>query len=218
MANKIRVLIVDDHPVVRSGIKKVVELEDDIEIVAEAGTAAMAWERVALTNPDVVLMDLDLPDKSGIEATHEIKEKYPDVKVIALTIHDDRERLLEMVKAGAAGYVLKDVEAGGLVGAIRAVNQGNSYLSPPATRRLLGELARLAGGREEELPGGLTVREEEVLCTLAQGFSNKHIGAALSISEKTVKNHVTSIFRKIGVGDRTEAALYAIRKGLVELN
>lgn len=215
---KIRVLVVDDHPVVRSGIKKVVELEDDIEIVGEAGTAAAALEQVAAVKPDVVLMDLDLPDKSGIDATTEIKDKFPEVGVVALTIHDDREHLFEMVCAGAAGYVLKDVEPGGLVGAIRAVNEGNSYMSPPAAKKLLGEFTRLANGREEEKIDGLTAREEEVLRLLAHGQSNKQIGATLSISEKTVKNHVTSIFRKIGVGDRTEAALYAIRKGLVELN
>lgn len=215
---KIRVLVVDDHPVVRSGIKKVVELEDDIEIVAEAGTAHAAMEGVAAAKPDVVFMDLDLPDKSGVEVTAEIKDKFPEVGVVALTIHDDRDHLLEMVRAGAAGYVLKDVEPGGLVGAIRAVNDGNSYMSPPAAKRLMGEFTRLANGREEEKVDGLTAREEEVLLLLAHGHSNKQIGAALSISEKTVKNHVTSIFRKIGVGDRTEAALYAIRKGLVELN
>lgn len=215
---KIRVLVVDDHPVVRSGIKKVVELEEDIEIVAEAGTAQAAIKEVAATKPDVVLMDLDLPDKSGIEVTAEIKDRFPEVGVVALTIHDDREHLLEMVRAGAAGYVLKDVEPGGLVGAIRAVNDGNSYMSPPAAKKLIGEFTRLTNAREEQKLNGLTAREEEVLLLLAHGHSNKQIGAALSISEKTVKNHVTSIFRKIGVGDRTEAALYAIRKGLVELN
>ncbi|HHV07613.1 MAG TPA: response regulator transcription factor [Firmicutes bacterium] len=216
--DKIRVLVVDDHPVVRTGIKKVVELEDDMEIVAEAGTGQAAIEGVAAAKPDVVLMDLDLPDKSGIEVTAEIKDKYPEVGVVALTIHDDRDHLLEMVRAGAAGYLLKDIEPGGLVGAIRAVNEGNSYMSPPATKKLLGEFTRMANGREQDKIDGLTAREEEVLHLLAHGQSNKQIGASLSISEKTVKNHVTSIFRKIGVGDRTEAALYAIRKGLVELN
>ncbi|HKM38680.1 MAG TPA: response regulator transcription factor [bacterium] len=215
---KIRVLIVDDHPVVRTGIKKVVELEDDILIVAEAGTAEAAMKQVVLIEPDVVLMDLDLPDKSGIEITAEIKDQFPDIGVVALTVHDDRDHLLKMVQAGAAGYVLKDVEPGELVGAIRAVNEGNSYMSPPAAKKLMGEFTRMANGREEKKLDGLTAREEEVLLLLADGRSNKQIGAALDISEKTVKNHVTSIFRKIKVGDRTEAALYAIRKGLVELN
>ncbi|MDK2784703.1 MAG: hypothetical protein PWQ41_1671 [Bacillota bacterium] len=216
--DKIRVLVVDDHPLVRSGIRKVVELEDDIEIVGEAGTAREALSEVAATRPDVVLMDLDLPDASGVEATRQIKQKYPNVGVVALTIHDDRDYLLEMVRAGAEGYVLKDVEPGGLVSAIRAIKQGNSYMSPPAAKKLLGEFTRLASGGEEEKVDGLTAREQEVLCLIARGQSNKEIGKTLAISEKTVKNHVTSIFRKIGVDDRTEAALYAIRRGLVDLH
>lgn len=216
--DKIRVLVVDDHPLVRSGIRKIVELEDDIEIVAEAGTSREAVEKVAVSNPDVVLMDLDLPDASGVEATRKIKEKFPAVGVVALTIHDDRDYLLEMVRAGAAGYVLKDVEPGGLVSAIRAVKQGNSYMSPSAVKKLLCEFTRLSTGREEEKVEGLTAREQEVLRLIARGQSNKEIGTALAISEKTVKNHVTSIFRKIGVDDRTEAALYAIRHGLADIN
>ncbi|HHY93125.1 MAG TPA: response regulator transcription factor [Firmicutes bacterium] len=215
---KIRILVVDDHPLVRSGIKKIVELEDDIEIVGEAGTAREAVAEVEAVRPDVVLMDLDLPDVSGVEATREIKEKYPTVGVVALTIHDDRDYLLEMVRAGAEGYVLKDVEPGGLVSAIRAVREGNSYISPPAAKKLLGEFNRLSTGEPEDKVDGLTAREQEVLCLIARGQSNKEIGTTLAISEKTVKNHVTSIFRKIGVDDRTEAALYAIRRGLVDIN
>ncbi|BCV25546.1 MAG TPA: response regulator transcription factor [Firmicutes bacterium] len=215
---KIRVLVVDDHPLVRSGIKKIVELEEDIEIVGEAGTAKDAVAAVGSVRPDVVLMDLDLPDVSGVQATREIKEKYPGTGVVALTIHDDRDYLLEMVRAGAEGYVLKDVEPGGLVSAIRAVKDGNSYISPPAAKKLLGEFTRLSSGQEEDTVDGLTAREQEVLRLIAHGQSNKEIGTALAISEKTVKNHVTSIFRKIGVDDRTEAALYAIRRGLVDIN
>jgi len=215
---RIRVLVVDDHPVVRSGIKKVLELEDDVAVVAEVGTAQAALRKVASTKPDVVLMDLDLPDRSGIEVTAEIKRLFPHLGVIALTIHDDRDHILQMVRAGAAGYVLKDAEPGELINAIRAVAEGYSYMSPPAVKKLMREFTRLADGHEDDKLDGLTAREEEVLLQLARGHSNKQIGAALSISEKTVKNHVTSIFRKIKVGDRTEAALYAVKKGLVELN
>ncbi|MGI6604008.1 MAG: response regulator [bacterium] len=216
---KIRVLVVDDHPLVRSGIRKVVELEDDVVIVGEAGTGKEALAQVAATKPHVVLMDLDLPDTSGVEVTKEIKARYPEVGVVALTIHDGRDYLVEMVRAGAAGYVLKDVEPGGLVSAIRAVYEGNSYMSPAAAKKLLGEFTRLSSHQGvDETADGLTAREQDVLRLIARGHSNREIGEALEISEKTVKNHVTSIFRKIGVDDRTEAALYAVRRGYVAIN
>jgi two-component system, NarL family, response regulator LiaR len=211
----IRVLIADDHAVVRQGLKTFLELQDDIEVVedvADGEAAVAAAEREA---PDVVLMDLVMPGVDGVEAIRRIREGRPQARVLVLSSFLDDERLFPAVRAGAAGYLLKDVEPRELVKAIRTVHGGEALLHPAVAARLMDEVA--AGGPAPEPGGeGLTDREREVLTLIARGLANKLIARELSISEKTVKAHVSSILGKLGVTDRTQAALYAVRSGLVD--
>ena len=204
----IRVVIADDHGVVRGGLTQLLGTLDDVELV---GTAANGAEAVALCGaerPDVVLMDLEMPEMDGIEATRRIKDAQPDIAVVILTSFSDRERILRALDAGAAGYLLKDAESDELARSIRAAARGDAPLDPKAARELLS--ARAPGSPLESL----SPREREVLVMVAEGLSNKLIARRLSISEKTVKAHLTSVFRQIGVTDRTQAALWAQRHGL----
>ncbi len=204
----IRVVIADDHGVVRGGLTQLLGTLDDVELV---GTAANGAEAVALCSaeqPDVVLMDLEMPEMDGIEATRRIKEERPDVAVVILTSFSDRERILRALDAGAAGYLLKDAESDELARSIRAAARGDAPLDPKAARELLS--ARAPGSPLESL----SPREREVLVMVTEGLPNKMIARRLSISEKTVKAHLTSVFRQIGVTDRTQAALWAQRHGL----
>jgi NarL family two-component system response regulator LiaR len=211
----IRVLIADDHAVVREGLRTFLELQDDIEVVADAADGEEAVVAALDGHPDVVLMDLVMPGLDGIEATRRILRERPGTRVIALTSFLDDDKVLPAVRAGAAGYLLKDVEPGELVRAIHAVNEGQALLHPTVTARVMREL------RESDEPvaaadGGLTVREREVLALVARGLPNKLIARELGIAEKTVKTHVSSILAKLGVTDRTQAALLAVRRGWVE--
>jgi DNA-binding NarL/FixJ family response regulator len=204
----IRVVIADDHAVVRTGLAQLVATFDDVELV---GAAANGEEAVALSGergPDVVLMDLEMPVLDGIEATRRIRGAHPDVAVVVLTSFSDRDRILAALDAGAAGYLLKDAEPADLAKAIGAAARGESPLDPKAARALLS--ARRAPSEAE----ALSEREREVLAMVAEGLPNKLIAARLAISEKTVKAHLTSVFRTIGVTDRTQAALWAERNGL----
>jgi DNA-binding NarL/FixJ family response regulator len=204
----IRVVIADDHAVVRTGLAQLVETFDDVELV---GAAANGEEAVALSGerePDVVLMDLEMPVLDGIEATRRIRETHPDVAVVVLTSFSDRDRILAALDAGAAGYLLKDAEPAELAKAIEAAARGDAPLDPKAARALLS--ARRAPSEAD----ALSDREREVLAMVAEGLPNKLIAARLAISEKTVKAHLTSVFRTIGVTDRTQAALWAERNGL----
>ena len=204
----IRVVIADDHGVVRGGLTQLLGTLDDVELV---GTAANGAEAVALCSaeqPDVVLMDLEMPEMDGIEATRRIKEERSDVAVVILTSFSDRERILRALDAGAAGYLLKDAESDELARSIRAAARGDAPLDPKAARELLS--ARAPGSPLESL----SPREREVLVMVTEGLPNKMIARRLSISEKTVKAHLTSVFRQIGVTDRTQAALWAQRHGL----
>ena len=204
----IRVVIADDHGVVRGGLTQLLGTLDDIELV---GTAASGLEAIAVCSaerPDVVLMDLEMPELDGIEATRRIKEERPDVAVVILTSFSDRERILRALDAGAAGYLLKDAESDELARSIRAAARGDAPLDPKAARELL--TARAPGSPLRSL----SPREREVLVMVAKGLPNKVIARRLSISEKTVKTHLTSVFRQIGVTDRTQAALWAQRHGL----
>jgi DNA-binding NarL/FixJ family response regulator len=204
----IRVVIADDHAVVRTGLAQLVATFDDVELV---GAAANGEEAVALSGergPDVVLMDLEMPVLDGIEATRRIREEHPDVAVVVLTSFSDRDRILAALDAGAAGYLLKDAEPAELAKAIEAAARGESPLDPKAARALLS--ARRAPSEAE----ALSEREREVLAMVAEGLPNKLIATRLAISEKTVKAHLTSVFRTIGVTDRTQAALWAERNGL----
>jgi NarL family two-component system response regulator LiaR len=205
----IRILIVDDHAVVRQGLKMFLALDEELEVVGEAANGEEAIRRAHELAPDVVLMDLLMPVMDGIAATGVIRRELPDVEVIALTSVLEDSAILGAVRAGAIGYLLKDTQAGELCRAIKAAAAGQVQLSPQAAARLMREV------QVPQSPEKLTSREIEVLRLLAQGMSNKDIGAALVIGVKTVKTHVSSILSKLGVPSRTQAALYAVRIGLV---
>jgi NarL family two-component system response regulator LiaR len=211
----IRVLIADDHAVVRQGLRTFLELQDDIEVVGDACDGEEAVVAALDGRPDVVLMDLMMPGVDGIEATRRILRERPATRVIALTSFLDDDKVLPAVRAGAAGYLLKDVEPGELVRAIHTVNDGEPLLHPAVTARVMRELSE---GDEPAATadGGLTAREREVLALVARGLPNKLIARELGIAEKTVKTHVSSILAKLGVSDRTQAALLAVRRGWVE--
>ena len=201
----IRVVIADDHAVVRQGLRTFLDLQDDIEVVAEAGDGAEALAAAEEHAPDIVLIDLVMPNVDGIEAIRGLRERVPEARAIVLSSFVEDEKLLPAVRAGAAGYLLKDVEPQQLVEAIRTVHAGGALLHPKVASRLLEEMAT----------DPLTPREREVLGLIGRGMANKVIARELSLSEKTVKAHVSSILAKLGVSDRTQAALYAVRAGLV---
>ena len=208
----IRVLIADDQPVVRQGLRTFLELHDDIEVVGEAEDGARALEAVAALAPDVVLMDLVMPRLDGIAAIERLRELGSAARVIVLTSFLDEDKVLPAVRAGAAGYLLKDAEPAELVRAIRTVDGGEALLHPAVAARVLRELADDGERvRRHEL---LTPREREVLALLARGRANKAIAFELGVAEKTVKTHVGNILGKLGLSDRTQAALYAVREGM----
>jgi two-component system, NarL family, response regulator LiaR len=210
----IRVLIADDHAVVRRGLRTFLELQDGIEVVGEAEDGEEAVGAVERLSPDVVLMDLVMPRVDGIAAIRRIRAGGSATRVIVLTSFVDDDKLLPAVRAGAAGYLLKDVQPRELVGAIRTVHAGEALLHPAAAARLMAEVA--ADGERSDARSALTRRELEVLALVARGLSNKLIARELGVSEKTVKTHVGNLLRKLGLTDRTQAALYAVREGLVE--
>lgn len=205
----IRILIVDDHSVVRQGLQMFLALDPEIEVAGEVGNGAEAVEFVRKVKPDVVLMDLLMPVMDGIEATKIIRRDYPDTEVVALTSVLEDNAVVGAIRAGAIGYLLKDTEADELVRAIKAAAAGQVQLSPKAAERLMREV------RAPESPEKLTERETDVLRLLAEGKANKEIAQDLTISETTVKTHVSNILMKLDVPSRTQAALYAVRIGLV---
>ena len=207
----IKVLITDDHGVVRQGLRMFLSQDPDLEVVGEAGDGEEALRLARETAPNVVLMDLMMPVMDGIEATRAIKSTMPDVEVVALTSVLEDASVADAVKAGAIGYLLKGTDAGELRNAIRAAAEGRVHLAPEAAARLMREV------RAPDRPEPLTGREAEVLRLLARGRANKEISAELFIEEKTVKAHVSSILRKLGVRSRTQAALHAVRAGVVSL-
>lgn len=212
-----RLLLVDDHAVVRSGLRMLLEGQRDVEIVGEAGTAAEALEAVGRFMPDVILMDIGLPDKSGIETTREIKMHFPKVAVVALTIHEDEEYFFKMLDAGASGYVPKRAAPEELLTAIRAAAVGEVYLYPSLAKLLVRDYLSADRPPEEKASlDGLTGREGEVLTFLAEGASNDQIAAALVISSKTVERHRENIMRKLNMHSRAELVRYAIRKGIIK--
>lgn len=212
-----RLLLVDDHAVVRSGLRMLLEGARDMDIVGEAGTAAEALAATTQLHPDVILMDIGLPDKSGIEATREIKRQFPQVAVVALTIHEDEEYFFKMLEAGACGYVPKRAAPEELLTAIRAAAVGEVYLYPSMAKLLVRDF--LSGDRpadEKSNLDGLTDRESEVLTYLAEGANNDEIAAALVISPKTVERHRENIMHKLNLHSRAELVRYAIRKGIIK--
>jgi NarL family two-component system response regulator LiaR len=213
MMDKISVLIVDDHGVVRQGLRTYLELLDDIEIVAEAENGVEAVVLVRQYNPDIVLMDLVMPEMDGIEATHQVLEVSPTTKVIVLTSFAEDELVFPAIEAGAIGYLLKDVDPQDLHHAIQAVHRGETQLHPDITKKLIDRVTASQKGADT-VPGDLTPRELEVLALIAQGQSNREIAATLTISEKTVKTHVGNILSKLHLSDRTQAAIYAHKHSL----
>jgi DNA-binding NarL/FixJ family response regulator len=210
---EVRVVIADDHPVVRQGLRTFLALQEGIAVVGEAGDGAEALARVRSLAPDVVLLDLVMPGIDGVAAIARLTEESPDTKVLVLTSFPDDDKLLAAAQAGAAGYLLKDVAPAELVEAVRAVARGEAALSSRPAARLLREYAQ---GRSGASPVALTAREREVLALVGRGLANKQIARQLSIAEKTVKTHVSHVLSKLGLADRTQAALYAVRVGLVD--
>ncbi len=217
----IRVLVVDDHALFRRGLEMVLEQETDIEVVGEAGDGGQAVQKAIETAPDIVLMDVRMPKGSGIEACRAIKDAVPSAKIIMLTISDEEGDLYEAIKAGATGYLLKEISIEEVASAIRAVQNGQSLISPSMASKLLTEFATMVKRTDEreQLPTPrLTDREMEVLRLVARGLNNRDIAKELFISENTVKNHVRNILEKLQLHSRMEAVVYAVREKLLEIN
>ena len=211
---KQRILLVDDHEVVRLGLRALLERHSQFEVVAEAGTARDAIEQVEQYSPDIVVMDIRLPGGSGIEACEEISEKHPNTKVIMLTSYAEDEMLFSAIRAGASGYVLKQIEGEGLVRAIEAVGRGEALLDPAVTQRIFQEVRKAAKEEEASAFAALTQQEKHVLMLVSEGKTNREIAKALFLGEGTVRNYVSSILSKLGVSNRAEAAAYAVEHNL----
>jgi NarL family two-component system response regulator LiaR len=211
---RIRLMIVDDHAVVREGLRAFLGLQEDVEVVGEAADGSAAIEQAELLRPDVILMDLVMPRMDGVSAMRSLRARLPECRVIVLTSFLEDERLLPAIEAGAAGYLLKDAEPSELARAIRAAYAGEAVIDPTVAARLVRAVSERTAGHSEQ-SGALTRRELEVLGLIARGRSNKRIALELGISEKTVKAHVGHLLAKLGVSDRTQAALLAVRQGLV---
>jgi len=211
--NMIKILIADDHSIVREGLKQLLELEKDFEVIGQASNGLETIQMVKELNPDVLLLDINMPVMNGIKALKQMKEEDVKTKTIILTIHEEREYLLETIQLGAIGYVLKDSDSLSLGKAIRDAYRGESYIQPKLAAELVREFNKPKINRMS-YECELTQREYEVLTQIAEGMNNKDIASKLFISEKTVKNHVSSIFRKIDVNDRTQAAIYAFKHNI----
>jgi len=212
---EIRLLLVDDHEVVRSGLRMLLESQPEMLIVGEASTGTQALEMAGQVQPDVIVMDITLPDFSGIEATRRIKQRYPNVAIVALTIHEDEQYFFEMLQAGASGYVPKRAAPNDLISAIRAAHNGQIYLYPSLAKALVTDFIGRTSSEPEQLSEQLTQREAEVLELLAEGRSNDEIAERLVISRHTVARHRENIMRKLGLHSRSELVKYAIRRGII---
>jgi len=213
MPEPIRVLVVDDHAVVRQGLRGLLELQDGVEVVGDAADGAQGVEAATELRPDVILIDLVMPVLDGVSAMRLLRERLPDVRVIVLTSFLDDDKLLPALRAGAAGYLLKNAEPQEVVRAVRAAHAGQTILDPVVAARLVETLA--ADDRGDPIDR-LTPREREVLVLIGRGFANKRIALELGLAEKTIKAHVGHVLAKLGVSDRTQAAIAAVRAGLVE--
>jgi two-component system, NarL family, response regulator DevR len=201
----ISVFLVDDHELVRRGIAGLLEAEQDITVVGEAATAAQARSRILATRPDVALLDVRLPDGSGIDVCRDIRSASPGIACLILTAYDDDEAIYAAVIAGAAGYVLKDIRCAGLIDSVRAVAQGTSLMDPGLTARVVERMR--GGGRGDARLESLSTREKQILSLIADGLTNREIGVRLSLAEKTVKNYVSGLLSKLGLQRRTQAAV-----------
>ena len=223
--NRTRIVIVDGHTLFRRGVRNILDLETDMSVVGEAGNGREALTVVEETSPDVVLMDLSLPAPNGIQTTHRLKRELPSLGIIVLAPSDDEDQLFDAIKAGAAAYVLKDIDPTDLVAIIRQVRSGEYLINdklfskPAVASRVLREFRELAvyGTEAQPIFAPLSPREVEILDNIAQGMTNKQVAYALGISEQTVKNHMSSILRKLSVNDRTQAVVYAMRQGWIKI-
>ena len=211
----IKVMITDDHPVVREGLSAMLKKESDIQVVGEAENGTVAINKARELQPDIILMDLRMPEVDGVEAMHQIRSENPDIKFIVLTTYDNDEYIFKGIEAGARAYLLKDAPREELFKAVRAVYRGESLIEPTVASKVLDRFAELS--RQSQAPEELSERELEVLNLMAKGAANKEIAASLYISESTVKTHIQSIFQKLGVSDRTEAVTAALQKGIIHL-
>jgi DNA-binding NarL/FixJ family response regulator len=209
-----RVLIADDHGIVRSGLRLLLERQPDIEVIGEAADGAEARELAIRERPDLAILDVRMPKLTGLQVTRELKKQAPEVSVLILSMHDDERYLFEALKAGASGYVLKTQADADLVEAIRAVERGEPFLTPAAQQALIKDV--LERGRETESEEELTPREEEIVKLVAEAHTTRQIAEILHLSEKTVENHRGNAMRKLGMRDRVELVRYAIRRGLIE--
>jgi len=231
MTNKIRILIVDDHQLFREGIRRILEMEEEFEVVGIASDGEEACTLVQEFLPDIVLLDINMPNMNGVQATERIKGISPQSKIIILSIHDDENYVHQTLYSGASGYLLKEMESSDLIEAIQVVAKGEAYIHPKVTGKLINEFRRLStlqdsdqvnveitADSDAERFSSLTPREKEVLQLMAEGKSNKAIGDHLYISEKTVKNHVSSVLQKLDVQDRTQAVVISIKNGWVKIS
>jgi DNA-binding NarL/FixJ family response regulator len=222
---RIKILLVDDHALFRVGMRQILERESDFDIVAEAEDSRTAFDAARDYTPDIVLLDLSLPSPGGIETTQRIKREVPATGIIALAVSEDEDQLFEAIKAGAAAFIIKDISPDDLVTIIRRVHQGEYLINdkvfsrPSVASRVLKEFRELAVYGQEAAPifAPLSPREVEILDNIAKGMTNKQVAYALSISEQTVKNHMSSILRKLSVNDRTQAVVYAMKQGWIRI-
>jgi DNA-binding NarL/FixJ family response regulator len=223
--NKIRVMLVDDHDVVRTGLKSLLTVESDMEVIAEATNGAEAIDKIPVINPDVIVMDITMPTMDGMEATRQISKKFPDSKVLSLTVHEDKQYFFEMLAAGAKGYITKQVASEELVSAIRAVASGNVYLQPALARWLLDDYKRvnkggIAGTAQQDASADLEVlsdRERGVLELVAEGLTTPEIAKELELSPKTISRHRERIMNKLNIHSATALVRFAIRTGLIDV-
>ncbi len=215
--NRIRILVADDHSIVREGVRMILAGQEDFEVVGEASTGREALEQARALQPHVVVMDISMPDMNGIRATEKIRKELPSVQVLGLTMHEEDSYVFELLKVGAAGYVLKRAAAEDLVAAVRATHRGEAFLYPSVAKMVVQDFLQRAPAKEKEKAlDGLTDREREVLTLVAEGLTNQEIAGRLFISIKTVQTHRAHIMEKLNLHDRTELVRYAIRKGLIE--
>ncbi len=215
--SKLRILIVEDHGIVREGIRSLLEGQPDIEVVGEAAEGEEAVEKAVQLQPELVLMDIAMPGMNGIEATRRIKKELPEVAVLILTMHDDEEFFFPVLRAGASGYILKDADSQELLYAIRVVRRGQAFLSPAVTKTLLGDFIDKASESENEKHGLLSPREKEVLQLTAQGRTNREVAEILFLSIRTIEKHRQAFMRKLDLTKREDLTKYALRKGLIDL-
>lgn len=212
---RISVMIADDHSMIREGLKQLLEFDGSIEVVGEASNGVECLEKLKECNPEVLLLDINMPEKSGIEVLKQMKEENIEIKVLILTVHNEMDYLMKAVDIGVDGYILKDSESSELKKAIKAVRDGENYIQPSLIPALNSQL--LSRDTDKDKISFLTNRELEVLVQVANGMFNKEIATNLNISERTVKNHISNIFKKIDVSDRTQAAVFAIKNNIIKL-